>query len=124
MYKNEILSHFFAMHYVDQTLLHHPHYDNSEMLKRADNFIASFEYLRNHIHRDSTDEEITFHSYECVNETYTKDKLRDWFSDMNLILFDKPNGARLANFISIYGVDNFIDRVDNRINNYFLLFSL
>lgn len=124
MEKDEILSMFFAMHYVDMSELNDIHYDNSVMLKRAQNFIHSFNELAKNLNEDSTSEEITFHSYEHAKTFYGKDNLRDWFSDMNLILFDKKDGARLPNFIMIYGVNNFIERVDHRINYYFSLFKL
>lgn len=110
------LGNFFAMHYVDPVVLQYPKCDLAEWYDRAANFINAYTALATVINDDMNEKEITFHSYEVAKTTYGSENLRKWFSDMNLVLFDKPDAARLSNFILIYGPNNFINRVNSRLN--------
>lgn len=117
MDRNELaLAAFFAMHYEDPIVLQLPKYDLSCWYDRANKFIQSFNELAMIINDNMDEKEITFHSYEYAKKNYGPENLRQWFSDMNLVLFDKPDAARLANFISIYGPSNFVNRVTTRLD--------
>lgn len=86
---------------------------------RGELFIAGFEYLRDHLRVDMTRDEINTTVYDAGKASYGKEQLRSWFRDFYYVLFQRSEGCRIEQFIQLWGVDRFLDRVDERLMSPF-----
>jgi lysyl-tRNA synthetase class I len=57
--------------------------------------------------------------YEAAKRTFNYDKsqIRTYFRWLYLVVFQKPDGPRWGEFVEIYGVDEFINKVEDRFSN-------
>ncbi len=67
-----------------------------------------------------TDEQLRYNIYEIGKHWYGKDKLREWFSHIYLLLMKESSGPRLDSFIKIYGLNNFKMLLKMKLNNPFV----
>lgn len=65
------------------------------------------------------DSDYMTHFYDAAKETFDGDKtqIRTWFTWLYLVIFQRPNGPRWGEFVKFYGVENFVDLVENRFAN-------
>jgi lysyl-tRNA synthetase class I len=91
-------------------------------------FLKSYAYLRFSLQQGIDTDRLGLRNlvYEAGKRGYgeSKDNLKEWFRDMNLVLFDKPIGPQLSVFIDLYGETAFIEKVDNRLINYLSFFGV
>lgn len=119
------LREFFLMH----TCTTDPNLADVDEIFRAHGkvkkFMAGWLSLKNAL-EDKSKNDIRTICFDAGKFGYgdSRDHLREWFSDMNLILFNKKDGPQLSEFIRIYGTENFLNRVDLRLKNYMSLFLL
>jgi lysyl-tRNA synthetase class 1 len=45
-----------------------------------------------------------------------ENNMKDWFAALYQILLGQETGPRMGSFIALYGVKNFINMVDTKIN--------
>lgn len=57
--------------------------------------------------------------YDAAKRTFDGDKslIRTYFQWMYIILLQKPDGPRWGEFVSVYGVDSFVEMYYDRLNN-------
>lgn len=113
---------FFAFHLDPDNY----NYMSSQEIKdkyelRVSNFTRSFTHLRELMNQGDFQRNMVF---DAAKPYYGEDKnaLRDWFSDNNLLLFDKPEGPQLAKFIELIGVQEYQDKINGRLTNPITLF--
>jgi lysyl-tRNA synthetase class I len=57
--------------------------------------------------------------YDVAKETFGEDKrsIFLYFKMLYLVVFEKPTGPRWGDFVKIYGLHNFIEKLTDRLNN-------
>lgn len=54
--------------------------------------------------------------YEVGRNNGYEERMRDWFSSLYQILLGQEKGPRMGSFVALYGVENFIELIKNKIN--------
>ena len=102
-------------------------YNLDEYVQRAENLLKAYYRLYN-IYWDTYND--TFNEcfneqgaqtlmYDIGKEIYPENKLRDFFKDIYLLLFRTETGPRLGTFISLYGIENFLELFKQKITDPF-----
>jgi lysyl-tRNA synthetase class I len=122
------LREFFLFNYTDDCNFATPE-QMSEASIRVDRFLLAYEYLKFNIKTGliETTEQLRSAVYEAGKRGYgdTKEALKEFFADMNLVLFDRKHGPQLYLFIDMLGHECFIEKVDSRISyDYMKLFEI
>jgi lysyl-tRNA synthetase class I len=86
---------------------------------RAQRLDWGLKYLFDNINTNYTGEEIQTLMYDIAKKFSgdSKDIIRDFFSDLYCVLFNKKSGPRWGVFISLYGIENFMILVMNKMRN-------
>lgn len=89
--------------------------------ERVSNFKQSYALLKSTLENQEFQRAMV---YDAAKPYYGEDKtaLKNWFMDNNLVLFNKPEGPQLANFIEILGTDNYQTNIETRLNDPLSLF--
>lgn len=68
---------------------------------------------------DATIEQIQTIFYDTAKKCYgdNKNSIRDFFSDLYCVTFDKMSGPRWGVFVSLYGVQNYCMLIINKVND-------
>jgi lysyl-tRNA synthetase class 1 len=80
--------------------------------------VAAIQELRNiliTLDPDSTAEQIQYHVFE-VGKAHAFDPLRDWFACLYQVLLGQNQGPRFGGFVHLYGVQNTIQLIDEKLN--------
>jgi lysyl-tRNA synthetase class 1 len=64
---------------------------------------------------DVTAEQIQYHVFE-IGKAHKFEPLRDWFSCLYKVLLGQHQGPRFGGFVHLYGVQNTIDLIDEKLN--------
>ena len=65
---------------------------------------------------DSADSEVYQTEIYQVGKDYKFENLRDWFKLIYQVLFGKDDGPRFGTFVAIYGVNETIKLINEKIN--------
>lgn len=87
-----------------------------DYLARADLFIAAMGMVQEHLVPAPSEDMMTVF-YDAGKATYGRAQLRDWFRDIYYMLYHRPDGVRVGNLVEVYGVDNFLDQMHQRMQN-------
>ena len=72
------------------------------------------------LQEDMDEETVKFRVYEIGKSYYGEKELRTWFSHLYLLLLKEEKGPRLPTFIMLIGINNFKDKISQRLSNPFL----
>ena len=64
---------------------------------------------------DVTAEQIQYHVFE-IGKAHKFEPLRDWFSLLYKVLLGQPQGPRFGGFVHLYGVQNTMNLIDEKLN--------
>jgi lysyl-tRNA synthetase class 1 len=64
---------------------------------------------------DVTAEQIQYHVFE-IGKAHKFEPLRDWFALLYKVLLGQSQGPRFGGFVHLYGVQNTIDLIDEKLN--------
>ena len=65
---------------------------------------------------DNADPEVYQTEIYQVGKDYKFENLRDWFKLIYQVLFGKDDGPRFGTFVAIYGVEETIKLINEKIN--------
>jgi hypothetical protein len=84
---------------------------------RAQMFAEAINQVRSNVHAGMAADDIMPHFYEAGKATYSRERLRDWFRDIYLVLSDSPDGVRVGQLVEVWGVDEFFEAIQSRLNS-------
>lgn len=92
-------------------------------VKQAGEFFVACKELQVRLSNliDRTEDGIQATIYDVGKESYGAEKkeLRQWFRLLYYLLFGKESGVRLGTFVTIIGIDEFIDLLNRKLKNPF-----
>lgn len=90
-------------------------------VEEVERFLIDLRILLDDLRNEEVFSEYMTHFYNAAKRTFGGDKsrIRLWFTWLYLIVLRNPSGPRWGDFVEVYGVDNFIELVNNRLENLF-----
>lgn len=84
-------------------------------------FIGDLNTLVWSLEREENPENYMTHFYDAAKSTFDGDTklIRIWFMWLYVIVFGKLEGPRWGDFVQIYGRENFIAKLDNRLSGIY-----
>lgn len=81
----------------------------------CERFLRDLDVLCDKLRQNPEDAMTQF--YDCAKLTFDGDKkqIRNWFKWLYLILFGYPDGPRWGEYVSVVGVDYFIEQLHTRL---------
>lgn len=93
---------------------------SKRFIERTRELLIDLEIRSNHLNDDeSVSSQYMVLFYDAAKDIYDHDKkmIREYFRRLYLVAFGYPDGPRWGEFVEIYGVENFIDLIHDRLEN-------
>lgn len=108
---NKIKAYMFIQWYKDEDF----DFDDTSYIDSIyENFIHSlleFQFINENI----TESDLKIKIYDIGKKYYGEKNLRNWFSDIYKFLMNKKEGPRLDTFIKLYGINEWNNKIKNRL---------
>ena len=91
--------------------------DFSIDVHRLDRFLVDLESMLVDLSNETDPDQYMVHFYDAAKATFDHDKtqIRTWFGWLYMIIFERAEGPRWGDFVSVYGPTEFVDLVRRRL---------